>query len=264
MKVFNKKKKNYTINKNTAFYIKTQSENNNYYWICGKHSVIECSKNEQRIVKKIILSNHEYIKNFSSHLLKYIEIKNNSFFNTITKNQDIAHQGYAIQTMPLSRINLKNYMKTLHNIVALDGVLDPRNIGSIIRTSLAFNIDALIFNKREVDLKSISLNKAASGSIENIKIFTVSNILNEIENLKRNNFFIQGLDGHANEGIEKVEWNNKNVFIFGSESSGIRPLLKKYCDRLLKISINSKIESLNVSNSVSAALAIYNSKKITT
>jgi 23S rRNA (guanosine2251-2'-O)-methyltransferase len=240
--------------------IKQKIEYKNAYWICGKHSVIECARNNKRKILKIVLSNEQNKKLFSSSLIKKIEIQNNSYFNKIVQQQDVPHQGFALQTIPLSNLVLKEHINNLNNIVALDGVTDPRNIGSIIRSCLAFNIDGIILNSREVDLKSLAMNKAASGSIENIKIFMVSNIINEIKILKNNNFWINGFDSHAQQNIEECSWSKKNVFIFGSESTGIKQLIKKNCDTLLKISINQKIDSLNVSNSVSAALAIYNSK----
>lgn len=232
----------------------------NTYWICGKHSVIECAKNGKREIIKIILSNNDNKKYFNNSLINKIEIQNNLYFNKIIQNQDVAHQGFAVQTRLLPNLKLKEHINNLNNVIALDGVIDPRNIGSIIRSSLAFNMDAIILNSREIDLKSLAMNKAASGSIENIKIFLVSNIMNEIQLLKQNNFWINGLDSHAKQNVEEFIWNKKNVFIFGSESSGMRPIIKKNCDTLLKISINKNIDSLNVSNSVSAALAIYNSK----
>lgn len=239
-----------------------KNKNKNTYWICGKHSVIECAKNNKREIIKIVLSNDENIKYFNQSLINKIEIQNNSYFNKIVQNQDIVHQGFAVQTTLLPNLKLKENINNLKNIIALDGVIDPRNIGSIIRSSLAFNMDAIILNTREVDLKSLTMNKAASGSIENIKIFLVSNIINEIQILKKNNFWVNGFDTQAKDCIEKFSWNKKNVFIFGSESSGMRTLVKKNCDVLLKISINKNIDSLNVSNSVSAALAIYNSRSI--
>jgi 23S rRNA (guanosine2251-2'-O)-methyltransferase len=78
-----------------------------------------------------------------------------------------------------------------------------------------------------------------------------------LEVLKKNNYWVYGLDGNSKENIEDQKWSNKNVFVFGSEGDGLRRLVKENCDHLIKIQINKEIESLNVSNAVSVTLGIF-------
>jgi len=97
--------------------------------------------------------------------------------------------------------------------------------------------------------------KAASGSIEYINIFQVSNINSTLKNLKDKNFWIYGFDTKAKKNINEIEWNGNNILLFGSEGYGMREHTSKYVDFFVKIDINEKVESLNISNS--AAIAFH-------
>jgi len=99
--------------------------------------------------------------------------------------------------------------------------------------------------------------KASSGAIEKTTIFTVSNLSNAIRILKKNNFFIIGMDGKAQNKLDEKIIYNKNVFVFGSEGEGLSHNIKQNCDILIRLEIGNQIESLNVSNAVSATLALY-------
>jgi 23S rRNA (guanosine2251-2'-O)-methyltransferase len=93
--------------------------------------------------------------------------------------------------------------------------------------------------------------------MELVNIIPVSNITNALEVLKKNNYWVYGLDGYAKENIEDQKWSHHNAFVFGSEGEGLRRLVKENCDHLIKIQINKQIESLNVSNAVSVTLGMF-------
>ena len=105
--------------------------------------------------------------------------------------------------------------------------------------------------------------KAASGSMEYLNIFEVSNINSTLKNLKEKNFWIYGFDGNANKNFSDLGWKGNNVLLFGSEGYGMHKHTSKYADFLVKIEINKKIESLNISNSASIVFhhLIYLKKK---
>ena len=178
-------------------------------------------------------------------------------------NKDLAHQGIAALIKPLKEHSLEEEIKNnnLKNLIALDGITDTRNVGSIIRNSVAFNIDGIIVNKKEINQDSQAMYKAASGAMENIKIFPVSNITNYIKLLKKNDFWVIGFDSNAKRNFEKFKWFKKNLLIFGSENKGIGKNLLSNCDEVLKINISKKIDSLNVSCATSAVLCNLNSNR---
>lgn len=125
-----------------------------------------------------------------------------------------------------------------------------------MRTCLSFYVDALILNKKEYRPKSYNLNKTAAGSIEHLKIYTVSNIKNAIQELKKKDFWIYALDQNAKKSIYNVELNKFTGLVLGSEEKGIKKNTYNYCDETLSIPINPLANSLNISNALSASLSI--------
>ena len=91
--------------------------------------------------------------------------------------------------------------------------------------------------------------KAASGSLEYLNIFKVSNINTTLKLLRDNNFWIYGFESSAKKNFTEIKWKGNNVLLFGSEGYGMRQHTKKYADFLVRIDINKNVESLNVSNS---------------
>lgn len=238
---------------------------NSSFWIGGKHSVILAIHNPKRKIYKIVL--HEKMKNTNDKIItKHVDkifFENDKFFSNIFKSE-IPHQGYAVLVDKIDHGKFKDFIdKKLKinkncNIIALDGVNDPRNIGSIVRSASAFSFDAIIINKKDFNSKSFLLYKSASGAMENIPIFEVSNILNEINVLKERNFYIAGMDMRSQKSIFNFSITKKNLIIFGSEEYGLKNLIKSNCDSTYKIPINENIESLNVSNACAATFAILN------
>ena len=103
------------------------------------------------------------------------------------------------------------------NLIALEEVTDPRNIGSIIRTAAAFNIDGLIVKERSFPAKSKLLYKSASGGVEYLKIFKVSNLNTALKYLKTKDFWVSAFDILASKDFTENNWKGKNVLLFGSE-----------------------------------------------
>jgi len=226
-------------------------------WIGGNHSVIAAINNKSRFIYEVVVLE----KNSKLDNLKInYKIKNKKFFTKIFNKSHIAHQGIAVLASIPEYPDINIIKNEIKNVVILDNITDPMNIGTIIRNCVAFNIEAIIINERDFNDSSSSMLKASSGAIEKIKICKVKNLMNAVRILKKENFWIIGLDSNSKQKFENHSWNLKNAFIFGSEGQGIKKILKENCDYLLKININNNIESLNVSSAVSASLAIFNLK----
>jgi 23S rRNA (guanosine2251-2'-O)-methyltransferase len=240
-----------------------------FYIIGGKHAVIESIKNSKRYIKTIFANsekNYQLIKNINQRNIK-IELALGTSFNKLFIDNEFVHQGFAALVSPLENLDLETFIQSdLENkkrsvFIILDGIEDDRNIGSIIRSSSALGADGIIINKREFRNKSFHMHKTASGAMEYIPIFAVSNVVNAIDILKKNNFWIYAMDGKANNSIFKEKFSTKVSFVFGSESDGMRKIVLNHSDNILFIPMKNKIDSLNVSNAVAATLAIYNSIK---
>ena len=233
------------------------------FWIGGKHAVLSAIKNPKRKINKLLVTQDNEkdfnAKNFNKKIL--IEVKDKKEIDKIFITENIVHQGVAAEIENIATIELKEYLKnkndTRNTLVVLDDITDQRNIGSIIRSCSAFNIDAVILLEKNYNPKSKMMYKSASGAMELLNVIPVSNITNALELLKKNNYWIYGLDGYAKENIEEQKWTTHNAFVFGSEGEGLRRLVKENCDHLIKIQINKEMESLNVSNAVSVTLGLF-------
>ena len=91
--------------------------------------------------------------------------------------------------------------------------------------------------------------KSASGCMEHLNIFQVSNINSTLKNLKKKNFWVYGFDAKGDKDFTEVKWEGKNILLFGSEGFGMRQHTEKYADFFVKINMREEIESLNISNS---------------
>ena len=231
--------------------------------IAGKHAVTEALKNPKRTVLKVFLTeDSKKILNKENHnlnLLKSTKLfyKTKKELDRLCSKENISHQGLIAEIEHLDQINLKDYIKISENkknitLVVLEEVTDPRNIGSIIRSAVSFNIDGLIVKERSFPSESKLLYKSASGCIEHINIFEVSNISTTLKYLKTRNFWVNGFDINANKNFIDHDWAGNHVLLFGSEGYGLKYQTIKNSDFILKIDINKKIESLNISNSAAA------------
>ena len=233
--------------------------NKRTFFIIGKHAVIEALKNPNRKVLRVFLTEESkkniHRENQRDNLLKDIKVyfKTKKELDKYSGNEDIQHQGYVAELEHIEDLPLKEFIKDKNNLtmVCLNEVTDPRNIGSIIRSAASFNIDGIIVKERHFPHESKLLYKSASGSVEHINIFKVSNINTTLKFLREKNFWIYGFNSKSKKDFTDVKWEGNNILLFGSEGFGIKKHTEKYTDFSVKIQINQKIESLNISNTAS-------------
>ena len=231
--------------------------NKSSFFIIGQHAVVEALKNPIRKVLRVFLTEESkkniHRKSPKKDLLKDVKVyfKTKKELDKYSNKENLLHQGYVAEIEHLEKPILKEFTKEKKDLtfVCLDGVTDPRNIGSLIRSAASFNIDGLIIKERNFPNESKLMYKAASGAIEYMKIFEVANINSTLKNLKEKNFWVYGFDGNGKKCFTDIEWKGNNILLFGSEGSGMHQHTSKYADFLVKIDMDKKIESLNISNS---------------
>ena len=227
------------------------------FFIVGQHAVIEALKNPQRKVLKVFLTEESkkniHRKNPKKNVLADVKIffKTKKELDKYTTKEQLMHGGYVAEIENLEQTDLKEFIKRKDNLtfVCIDEVTDPRNIGSLIRSAASFNINGLIVKERQFPSDSKLMYKSASGCMEHLNIFEVSNINSTLKNLREKNFWVYGFDAKGEKNFTEIKWEGKNVLLFGSEGFGMRKHTSKYTDFLVKIDINKDIESLNISNS---------------
>ena len=231
--------------------------NKSSFFIIGQHAVVEALKNPKRKVLKVFLTEESkkniHRKSPNKNLLEGLKVyfKTKKELDKYSTKENLLHQGYVAEIEHIEDLSIKEFIKKNSDItlVCLDGVTDPRNIGSLIRSAASFKIDGIIIKERNFPSESKLMYKAASGAIEYMNIFKVSNINSTLKNLKDKNFWIYGFDGNGKKDFTDIEWKGNNILLFGSEGFGMHKHTSKYADFLVKIKINNKIESLNISNS---------------
>ena len=231
--------------------------NKSSFFLIGQHAVIEALRNPKRKVLRVFLTEESkkniHRKNQKINLLNDVKVyfKTKKELDKYSTKENLLHQGYVAEIEHLDKPILKDFIKEKKEItlVCLDGVSDPRNIGSLIRSAASFNIDGVIIKERHFPNESKLMYKAASGSIEYMNIFEVSNINSTLKNLKDKNFWVYGFDGKGDKNFTDIKWQGNNILLFGSEGSGMHEHTSKYADFLVKIEIDKKVESLNISNS---------------
>jgi len=230
------------------------------FLIVGKHAVTEALKNPSRKIERVFLT-EDAKKNLNrvnneANLLKNINVfyKTKKELDNLCGRDDTSHQGLIAEVEHLEDLTLKEYIfnekKEKINLLALEGVTDPRNIGSIIRSAAAFNIDGILVKERSYPSKSKLMYKSASGGAEHIKIFKVSNLNTALKFLKSKNFWVSAFDASSNKDFTENKWEGKNVLLFGSEGQGLKKNTLSKADFYFKISINKKVESLNIANAI--------------
>ena len=231
--------------------------NKSSFLIAGQHAVIEALRNPNRKVLKVFLTEESkkniHRKNPKKNVFEDVKVyfKSKKELDKYTSKDQMMHGGYIAEVEHLDQPDLKEFIKEKNNLtfICIDEVTDPRNIGSLIRSAASFNIDGLIVKERQFPSDSKLMYKAASGCMEHLNIFEVSNINSTLKNLREKNFWVYGFDVKGDKNFTDVKWSGKNVLLFGSEGFGMREHTSKYTDFFVKININKNVESLNISNS---------------
>ena len=224
------------------------------FLIVGKHAVLEALKNPSRKIERVFLTEDAQKKlnreNQSLNLFNSVNVfyKSRKELDNLCGRDETSHQGLVAEVEQLEEITLKEFIienkNKILNLIALEEVTDPRNIGSIIRSAVAFNIDGLIVKERSFPSKSKLVYKSASGGTEHLKIFKVSNLNTTLKFLKTKDFWISAFDISAKKDFTKNNWKGKNVLLFGSEGFGVKAKTLENSDFQFRVSINSNIDSL--------------------
>jgi 23S rRNA (guanosine2251-2'-O)-methyltransferase len=137
----------------------------------------------------------------------------------------------------------------------LDGIQDPQNFGSLIRTALGCGVHGIIIPRdRSVGITPVVV-KASAGAAAHLPIARVANIAAAIEALKKEGIWVYGASGEAKDLIYQLDLDMDLAIVVGAEGKGIRPLVKKKCDRLLSIPMKGPVSSFNAS--VSGGIILY-------
>lgn len=211
---------------------------------------------------EVVYLNHKFNDKEILNLLKrnniYYEFVDKEYLDKLSDNSN--HQGIVIKTFKYEYKDLKSIVEKNKNnenalILILDGLEDPQNFGSIIRTSEALLVSGIIIPKNRSVKVTPSVARVSTGAINLVDIALVTNINQSIKYLKENNYWIVGADMNTDLLYDQVDYKMKIGLVIGSEGKGISAQTKKECDFLVKIPMYGKISSLNAA--ISSAIIMY-------
>ncbi len=228
--------------------------------IYGKNVIREAVFAGRRFYKLYLdekLNDHRFIQFLDDKKVKY-QFTTKNELNQLSKNQ--LHQGMVADVEDYQTYELKDVLDKdkKQYFIILDGIEDPHNLGAMIRTAEAVQIDGIIMSKKGAVPLTATVAKVSSGAIEHVKIILVSNINQAMLEMKKHGIWVIGTDGQTDQTYDDMPRDVSLAVVMGNEGEGMRPLVKQNCDMLVKIPMYGKINSLNVS--VAAALMMYKMK----
>lgn len=223
-------------------------------YVYGKNVALDVIK-EHKKIKKAFIS-----KNFKEQdILAYL-MKNNINIKYMDKFKmdeivDGLHQGIILDVDDYEYVDIDEILnKENPLIVILDHLEDPHNLGAIIRTCEAAGVDGIVIPKdRSVEVNG-TVYKTSVGTVENVKIARVTNIVSTMEYLKKNGFWITGTDMEGTS-YKKIDYKGKCAIVIGNEGKGMSKRVLENCDFIASIPMYGNTNSLNAS--VATGIIIY-------
>ena len=175
-----------------------------------------------------------------------LERSSNSYGNVTIVTESVMRKLTNLKTLPnvIAVVKKRKERDIDGNVLLLDGVQDPGNVGTIIRSAVAFNIDTIVLGNGTVDIYNEKVLRASEGMINNINIIK-RNLIDTIMELKINGYEIIGTKVDGGTDIKKIK-SNKYALLVGNEGSGVSKNLLDLCDNYAYIKMNKICESLNV------------------
>jgi len=231
----------------------------------GFHPVYEALRAGRRTVHQIYISKQPYSKRMERIRLtadhKKLSIKELSpnKLQAITGNP--SHQGIAASVTPYQLADVGDILQTVSSggshpfLLILDHIVDPHNLGALIRTALCVGVDGIIIPKDRSAYPSPTVSKISSGALEHMCVAQVNNIGRCVKSLKERDVWVVGLEPNAPQSIFAASLKGALGLVVGGEEKGLRPLVRKKCDFLISIPQRAILGSLNAS--VAGAIAMY-------
>lgn len=230
----------------------------------GRNAVLELLESD-RDINKIFISDGE--KHGSINKIIALAREKKVIINEVSKaklnqmSQTENNQGVIAIVPPFNYCEIEDILEVVKKrnekpfILILDGIEDPHNLGSIIRTAETAGVHGIIIPKRRAASVNSTVSKVSAGAVEHIKIARVNNINDAMQTLKKNDVWICGTDMNTDKYFYEEDFTGGIGIVIGSEGYGMSKLVKENCDFIVRIPMKGKITSLNAS--VSAGIVMY-------
>jgi 23S rRNA (guanosine2251-2'-O)-methyltransferase len=175
-----------------------------------------------------------------------------------------AHQGVVLRASAYPLLDLAVVLDAAgpgasEPMLALDRIVDPHNLGAVVRSALGAGVAAVLIPKDRSAPPTPLVSKISAGALEHIRLVQVTNLVRSLERLKTRGRWVVGLDRPAPDTIFSTDLTLPLVLVIGGEGQGLRTLVRKTCDRMLSIPQSGPLDSLNAA--VAAAVALYEARR---
>ena len=236
-------------------------------FIFGRNNVYELLQTGNRSVSKIVLMKNMKENHKISQIIQLAKDKGIVYqFHPKEKFAqfgDCSHQGVVAYVSPVKYKEIDSIFqknKEFKKVIITDGVEDPHNFGSIIRTAVCAGFDAVIFPSRRNASVNATVEKSSAGAVNHIDLIMVNSLSSAVDKLKNENFWIIATDIKASDNYYEIDYCNMNfAIVLGSEEKGISSTILNKSDFKIKIPILNKFDSLNVANA--AGIVMYEAVK---
>ena len=245
------------------------------YFLWGRHAVMAALANPDRRIAALYTTSEATEK--MMHCIDGLPEARRAELPAITESErrrldavhpavdgdKAVHQGMLAAVWPLEATDLEDCICGLDGgidggpvrLLLLDQLSDPRNVGAIMRSALALGARAIITTHRNAPEESGALARAAAGALERVPMIRVVNLARAIERLQEDGIEIVGLAADGDSDVRSLHGIERLGIVMGAEGTGLRHIIRRHCDRLMRINISEDSESLNVS--IAAAIALY-------
>ncbi|MEM8751184.1 MAG: RNA methyltransferase [Pseudomonadota bacterium] len=240
-------------------------------FLYGQHTVRAALSNPDRRKFRLILTDNALARlgyDSNAHAVKALSQTWNNPAIEVRSAGDIAglvsadavHQGIALECAPLDTLDASELFNLVDakTVLALDQITDPHNVGAILRTAVAMNVDAVLITHRNSANETAVLAKSASGALDFARVVDIRNMSKALAELNAMGFMSIGLDSEGplvlEDTLQAVQ-GRPVVLVLGAEGKGLREKTRETCTHLARLDMPGAIKSLNVSNA--AALALY-------
>ena len=239
-------------------------------YVYGRNNVLELLQNGTRNISKIVLSDANKGSQKINEIINLAKQKGIIFQflpkEKFIKFNEYSHQGVIAYVSPVQFLDINDFISKKKNgykrVVISDGIEDPHNMGSIIRSAVCAGFDAVIFPSRRNATINATVEKSSAGAVNRIDLIMVNSLSSTIDKLKDNDFWIIATDIDSKDNYYDIDYCNMNfAIVMGSENDGVSSTILKQADFRIKIPMLTDFNSLNVANA--ASIVIFESVKQT-
>lgn len=230
-------------------------------YIYGKNTVLEALKGNKPVYQVYMMKNVKDDKIIALAQRKNIQV------NMITQKSvlyelvgKVVHQGIVAQVEGYDYYTIDEIVSSIPKgkqplLLMLDGLEDPHNLGAILRTCDAVEVDGVIIGKNRSVGLTPTVAKVSTGAIDHVKVAQVTNLSRTLDDLKKQGYWVVGCDLDNSQDYRALDYNMPLVIVIGSEGFGISRLVKSHCDMNVVLPMTGHVTSLNAS--VATAVILY-------